>query len=65
VQGASTTTRRKNTLAASLFDSPYYADQFSTPAMRAVFSDEARFAAWLAFEAALARAEAETGVIPA
>lgn len=52
-------------MPASLFDSPYYRDQFSTAAMRETFSDEARFAAWLAFEAALARAEATVGVIPA
>jgi 3-carboxy-cis,cis-muconate cycloisomerase len=52
-------------MPASLFDSPYFADRFSTPAMRAVFSDEARFASWLAFEAALARAQAAVGVIPA
>ncbi|PRZ43865.1 class-II fumarase/aspartase family protein [Tritonibacter scottomollicae] len=51
-------------MPASLFDSPYYADQFSTPAMRALFSDEGRFQSWLDFEAALARAEAGCGVIP-
>lgn len=51
-------------MPASLFDSAYYADQFSTPAMRAVFSDEGRFGSWLAFEAALARAQARVGVIP-
>ena len=52
-------------MPASLFDSSYYADQFSAPVMRAVFSDEARFASWLMFEAALARAQASVGVIPA
>lgn len=52
-------------MAATLYDSPYYRDQFSTPAMRTVFSDEGRFASWLDFEAALARAEAACGVIPA
>lgn len=52
-------------MPASLYDSPYYADQFSTPAMRALFSDEGRFQSWLDFEAALARAEATCGVIPA
>lgn len=51
-------------MAATLFDSPYYCDQFSTPAMRGLFSDEGRFASWLAFEAALARAEEACGVIP-
>lgn len=52
-------------MSSTLFDSPYYRDQFSTVAMRDLFTDEARFASWLAFEAALARAEAKTGVIPA
>lgn len=51
-------------MPATLFDSPYYRDEFSTKAMRAVFDDTARFASWLAFEAALARAQAAVGVIP-
>lgn len=38
---------------------------FTTDAMRAVFSDDAFVARMLDFEAALARAEATTGVIPA
>ncbi len=38
---------------------------FSSPAMRAVVDDRARLQRMLDFEAALARAEAETGVIPA
>lgn len=52
-------------MPATLFDSPYYRDQYSTAAMRAVFTDNARFASWLAFEAALARAQVVVGVIPA
>ncbi|WP_299929870.1 adenylosuccinate lyase family protein [uncultured Pelagimonas sp.] len=51
-------------MPATLFDSPYYADQFSTPAMREIFSDMGRFQSWLDFEAALARAEASCDVIP-
>lgn len=51
-------------MPATLFDSPYYQDQFSTAAMRAVFSDTGRFQSWLDFEAALARAEAACDVIP-
>jgi 3-carboxy-cis,cis-muconate cycloisomerase len=51
-------------MPATLYDSSYYQDQFCTEAMRAVFSDEGRFASWLAFEAALAKAEARAGVIP-
>ena len=38
---------------------------FTTDAMRAVFADETRIQRMLDFEAALARAEAATGVIPA
>jgi 3-carboxy-cis,cis-muconate cycloisomerase len=38
---------------------------FSTPALRATFSGEALVARMLAFEAALARAEARAGIIPA
>lgn len=38
---------------------------FTTDAMRGVFSDRARLARMLEFEAALARAEARVGVIPA
>jgi 3-carboxy-cis,cis-muconate cycloisomerase len=38
---------------------------FTTDAMRAVFSDDARVQRMLDFEAALARAEAKAGVIPA
>lgn len=46
-------------------DSPYFRDQFCTPSMRAVFSDDARIAAWLEAEVALARAQAGLGLIPA
>ena len=38
---------------------------FTTPAMREVFSDASRLARMLEFEAALAKAEAQLGVIPA
>ncbi|MCC5969460.1 MAG: adenylosuccinate lyase family protein [Pararhodobacter sp.] len=44
--------------------SPYFRDQFCTPAMRAVFADEARIGAWLQAEVALARAQAGLGLIP-
>lgn len=52
-------------MPSTLFDSPYYRDQFSTPAMRDLFSDTGRFRSWLDFEAALARAEAACGIVPA
>jgi 3-carboxy-cis,cis-muconate cycloisomerase len=51
-------------MAASLIDSSYFGDTFADPAMRHVFSDEARFRAWLDVEAALARTQARLGLIP-
>lgn len=47
-----------------MFDSALYRDVFSTPAMRAVFSDEAQLQAFVQAEVALAVAQGETGVIP-
>ena len=46
-------------------DSHLFRDMFGTPAMRAVFSDEALLGRYVEAEAALARAEAKVGVIPA
>lgn len=46
-------------------DSLLFRDMFGTPAMRAVFSDEAMLDRYVEAEAALARAEAKVGVIPA
>src|SRR3712207_2264396 len=46
-------------------DSGLFRDMFGTPAMRAVFSDEALLGRYAEAEAALARAEAKAGVIPA
>jgi 3-carboxy-cis,cis-muconate cycloisomerase len=51
-------------MPSTLLDSTYYRDQYSTAAMRAVFSDEARFQSWLDTEVALAQAQAEVGLIP-
>jgi 3-carboxy-cis,cis-muconate cycloisomerase len=48
----------------SATDSIVLGDLFGTAGMRAVFSDRARVQAMLDVEAAIARAEAETGVIP-
>jgi 3-carboxy-cis,cis-muconate cycloisomerase len=45
-------------------DSTLYADMFGTPAMRAVFGDDAFLARCGEVEAALARAEAACGLIP-
>ncbi|WP_338665272.1 adenylosuccinate lyase family protein [Pararoseomonas sp. SCSIO 73927] len=46
-------------------DSALFRDMFGTPAMRAVFSDEALVGRYVEVEVALARAEARCGVIPA
>ena len=45
-------------------DSALLGPLFATDAMRACFSDQARLAAMLAVEAALARAEASLGLVP-
>lgn len=52
-------------MAASTIDSTLFRDQFSTPAMRTVFDDKMTVQKWLDVEAALARAEASLGIIPA
>jgi 3-carboxy-cis,cis-muconate cycloisomerase len=52
-------------VSISPLDSAIYGGLFTTPAMRAVFSDEARLQRMLDVEAALARAEAKLGLIPA
>jgi 3-carboxy-cis,cis-muconate cycloisomerase len=51
-------------VASTPFDSVLYRDVFSTPAMRAVFSDEAQLRSYVQAEVALAVAQGETGVIP-
>jgi 3-carboxy-cis,cis-muconate cycloisomerase len=51
-------------MSISPLDSAIYAGLFTTPAMRAVLSDEARLQRMLDVEAALARAEAKLGLIP-
>ncbi len=44
--------------------SAYYKDMFGTAAMRSVFSDDRRFTSWLETEAALAKVQANLGLIP-
>jgi 3-carboxy-cis,cis-muconate cycloisomerase len=51
-------------MSVSPLDSSVYGDLFTTPAMRALFADEARLQRMLDVEAALARAEARLGLIP-
>ena len=52
-------------MAIGILDSAIFADMFGTPAMRAVFGDMAFLARCAEVEAALARAQARLGVIPA
>lgn len=52
-------------MPAAIIDSAYLGDLFGTARMRALFADEARLQAWLTVEAALARAQARLGLIPA
>ena len=51
-------------MPSTLLDSAVFRDIFTTPAMRAVFSDENRVQKYLDFEAALARAQAKLMIIP-
>jgi 3-carboxy-cis,cis-muconate cycloisomerase len=52
-------------VSVSPIDSSFYRGLFTTPAMRAVLSDEARLQRMLEVEASLARAQAKLGLIPA
>jgi 3-carboxy-cis,cis-muconate cycloisomerase len=51
-------------MPSTVFDSAIFRDTFGTPAMRAVFSDEAAVRRYVEVEVALAAAEARAGVIP-
>lgn len=52
-------------MAAYVMDSELFRDQFGTAEMREIFSDRITVQKWLDVEAALARAEADEGLIPA
>jgi adenylosuccinate lyase len=52
-------------MASHVIDSAYFRDLYGTPAMRAVWSDHHLMQKWLDFEAALARAEVDAGIVPA
>ena len=52
-------------MASTVFDSAIFRDSFGTQAMRDVFSDENYLQMCLDTEAALARAQASVGMIPA
>jgi 3-carboxy-cis,cis-muconate cycloisomerase len=51
-------------MALGVLDSAIFADMFGTPAMRAIFGDEAFLARCVDVEAALARAQGRLGIIP-
>ncbi|MCB2035610.1 MAG: adenylosuccinate lyase, partial [Ottowia sp.] len=52
-------------MPVSVFDMQSLQHLWSTDELRAVFSEENRVQKWLDFEAALAAAQAEMGLIPA
>src|SRR5215208_1549308 len=51
-------------MPVSLIDSAIFGGVYGTPEMRAIFQERGLVQAWLDTEAALARAEAEVGLIP-
>src|SRR5215467_9335692 len=51
-------------MAVGVLDSIIFADMFGTPAMRAIFGDEAFLARCVDVEGALARAQGRLGIIP-
>jgi 3-carboxy-cis,cis-muconate cycloisomerase len=51
-------------MTATALDSAIFRDIFSTPEMRAVFSDERRTSYYLEIEAALARVQGRLGIVP-
>src|SRR5579864_2053409 len=52
-------------MTLGMLSSPLFGDMFGTPAMRAVFGDLAFLARCAEVEAALARAQARLGIVPA
>jgi adenylosuccinate lyase len=52
-------------MPAHVIDSLFFRDLYGTPEMRAVFDDLNLLQKWLDYEAALARAEAALGLVPA
>jgi adenylosuccinate lyase len=52
-------------MGSHVVDSVFFQDQYGTEEMRRVFDDTALLQRWLDVEAALARAEADLGLIPA
>jgi adenylosuccinate lyase len=52
-------------MPAHVIDSLYFRDLYGSEVMRGIFDDHALLQKWLDYEAALARAEARVGLIPA
>src|ERR1700720_1248056 len=52
-------------MPSSVFDSALLRHLWGTDELRAIFSEENRVQKWYDYEAALARAQAELGIIPA
>jgi 3-carboxy-cis,cis-muconate cycloisomerase len=52
-------------MSSHVIDSHFFKDLYGSAPMRHVWEDDQRLQAWLDFEAALAHAEAEVGLIPA
>ena len=52
-------------MVARLADSDLYAHLWATAELRAIFDEQARLQSWLDILAALARAQARVGIIPA
>ncbi len=52
-------------MSTGVFDSPLLGHVWGTDELRAIFSDENRVQKWFDYEAALAAAQAELGIIPA
>ena len=51
-------------MPSTVFDSFYFKDRFGSPAMRKLWNDRATLQRWLNVEAALAKVEAELGLVP-
>jgi 3-carboxy-cis,cis-muconate cycloisomerase len=51
-------------MPSTVFDSFYLKDRFGSASMRAIWSDRSTISRWLEVEAALARVEADLGLVP-
>lgn len=62
--GTQASISQNNIAPVSVFESRIYRDLFSSEAMRNIFSDEALARQWINVEVAMAKAQAEHGIIP-